>query len=203
VAEQIAASEAPAFVRGRLAGLTGTRWVGIDGKGASGKTTLAAAVAEALPGAVVVHVDDFARRSVETWERDRFVAQVLESLAAGRRARYERWDWKSDTSAEWFEVEAGVPVVVEGVSSTDVRLGVPWDVTLWVDATYEVRLARALARDGEALSRHWVDAWVPAEDAYEAAQRPQERVDAVVHGVSADLPHLDDDAEPDQASWRP
>ena len=187
MAVRIDASEAPAFVRQRLAGLTGTRWVGIDGKGGSGKTTLAAAVAAGLPAAVVVHVDDFARPSVETWERDRFVAQVLAPLAAGQPARYERWDWDTDASAGWAEVGVGVAVVVEGVSSTDVRLGVPWDVTLWVDAPHEVRLARALARDGEAMRQQWVDAWMPAEDAYEAAQRPQERVDAVVSGTSAEF----------------
>ena len=27
----------------------------------------------------------------------------------------------------------GVPVIVEGVSATDVRLPVPWDVTLWIE----------------------------------------------------------------------
>ncbi|RYZ31595.1 MAG: hypothetical protein EOP01_03045 [Propionibacteriaceae bacterium] len=180
MAVRIRADEAAAFVRDRLAGRSGTRWVGIDGLGASGKTTLAATVAAALPGAVVVHVDDFARPSVETWERDRFVAQVLEPLVAGRPARYERWDWASDASLGWVDVAPGLPVVVEGVSSTDVRLGVPWDVTLWVDAPDEVRLARALARDGEAMREQWVERWRPAEEAYEAAQRPQERVDAVV-----------------------
>lgn len=177
---RIRAGEVPGLVRTRLAGLAGTRWVGIDGKGASGKTTLAAALVAGLPGAVVVHVDDFARPSVETWERDRFVAQVLEPLVAGRPARYERWDWGRDASAGWADVPVGVPVVVEGVSSTDVRLGVPWDVTLWVDVPAEVRLARALARDGEAMREQWVGRWMPAEDAYEAAQRPQERVDVVV-----------------------
>ncbi|GAA3572009.1 AAA family ATPase [Microlunatus spumicola] len=185
---RIRADEVPAFVHGCLAGLGGTRWVGIDGKGASGKTTLAAVVAAALPGAVVVHVDDFARPSVETWERDRFVEQVLTALRQGRPARYERWDWGTDASAGWSEVPVGVPVVVEGVSSTDVRLGVPWDVTLWVDAPADVRLARALARDGEAMREQWVERWMPAEDAYEAAQRPQDRVDAVVvAGVVADV----------------
>jgi hypothetical protein len=191
VVVRISVAEAPTFVRGRLSGLAGTRWVGIDGKGASGKTTLATAVAAALPGAVVVHVDDFARPSVETWERDRFVAQVLEPLAAGRPARSERWDWSTDASGGWAGVGVGVPVVVEGVSSTDVRLGVPWDVTLWVDVPTAVRLARALARDGEAMREQWVERWMPAEDAYEAAQRPQDRVDAVVVGASAGFPTLD------------
>lgn len=186
MASRIGAAQAPAFVRERLAGLDGTRWVGIDGKGAAGKTTLAAAVAAVLPGAVVVHVDDFARPRVETWERDRFVEQVLVPLLGGRPARYERWDWGRDASAGWDEVAVGVPVVVEGVSSTDVRLGVPWDVTLWLDLPAEVRLRRALERDGEGMRAQWVERWMPAEDAYEATQRPQDRVDAVVDPVLDD-----------------
>lgn len=182
MAVRVGVREAPALVARRLSGLTGTRWVGVDGKGASGKTTLADAVAAAVPGAAVVHVDDFARPSVETWERERFVEQVLAPLRAGRPARYERWDWDTDASLGWASVPVGVPVVVEGVSSTDVRLGVPWDVTLWLEVAYEVRLARALARDGEAMREQWVERWMPAEDAYEAAQHPQERVDVLVVG---------------------
>ena len=180
MAVRIGLDEAPTFVAQRLAGRHGTRWVGIDGKGAAGKTTLAAAVAAVLPGAVVVHVDDFARPAVATWERHRFVAEVLTPLAAGGPARYVRWDWDTDAPGGWGEVPVGVPVVVEGVSSTDVRLGVPWDVTLWLEVPESVRLERAIDRDGEAMREQWVARWMPEEDAYEAAQRPQERVDAVV-----------------------
>ena len=165
------------LVAERLRGRSGTRWVGIDGFGATGKTTLAAAVARALPEAVVVHVDDFARPSVTTWERDRFVAQVLAPLQAHRPGRYQRWDWGSDTGAEWHDVPPGVPVVVEGVSSTDVRLGVPWDVQVWVEADPEVRLARARERDGEAMLARWLHDWMPSEERYAVAQRPRERAD--------------------------
>lgn len=78
---------------------------------------------------MVVHNDDFARPGLIGWDRDRFVAQVLEPLLAGRPGRYQR-DFASDTGAEWHDVPVGVPVIVEGVSATDDRLPVPWDVTL-------------------------------------------------------------------------
>ena len=174
----------PEWVRGRLTGLTGTRWVGVDGFGASGKTTLAEAIADELPGSVVVHIDDFARPDVRGWERDRFVAQVLEPLLAGRPAHYQRWDFGRNVGAEWLDVPAGVPVIVEGVSSTDVRLGVPWDVTLWIEEPYAIRLARALERDGPEMMDRWLTDWMPSEEAYAAEQRPQERVDAIVVDAS-------------------
>ncbi|GAA1434759.1 AAA family ATPase [Microlunatus lacustris] len=176
----VAATDLPGLVAERVRDRAGTRWVGIDGFGAAGKTTLAAAVAHALPGSVVVHVDDFARPSVQGWERDRFAEQVLAPLAASRSARYQRWDWDSDTGAEWHDIPPGVPVVVEGVSSTDVRLGVPWDVQVWVEASREVRLARALERDGESMMDQWLTDWMPSEERYAAAQRPRERSDFCV-----------------------
>ena len=173
----VPAVEVPGLVAARLRNQPGTRWIGVDGFGAAGKTTLAASLARALPGSVVVHVDDFARPSVQGWERDRFVDQVLAPLVAGRTARYQRWDWDSDTGAEWHDVPPGVPVVVEGVSSTDVRLGVPWDVQVWVEASREVRLARALERDGESMMEQWLTDWMPSEERYAEAQRPRERAD--------------------------
>ena len=115
-------------------------------------------------------------------------SQVLQPLLAGRPARYQRWDWDSNAGAEWHEVPVGVPVVVEGVSSTDVRLGVPWDVTLWVDAPYEIRLARARQRDGPDLLDRWLTDWMPSEEAYAREQRPQERVDLIVAGSRPEHP---------------
>jgi uridine kinase len=168
-----------AAVVAALHGREGTRWIGVDGKGATGKTSLAARIAAALPGSVIVHIDDFARPDLRGWERDRFVRQVLEPLLAGRSARYQRWDFLRNVGAEWYTVPAGVPVVVEGVSATDVRLGVPWDFTIWIEVPYELRLTRALERDGPEMRERWLTDWMPSEDAYEREQHPQERVDLV------------------------
>jgi uridine kinase len=175
----MAQREPVAAVLEALRDRTGTRWVGVDGKGASGKTTLAERIASALPRAEVVHVDDFARPDLRGWDRNRFVRQVLEPLLAGQPGHYQRWDFDRDVGAEWHEVGTGVPVVVEGVSSTDVRLGVPWDFTIWVEVPSDVRLGRARERDGEGMMERWLTDWIPSEEAYEAEQRPQERVDLI------------------------
>jgi uridine kinase len=172
-------AEVVAAVVAALRGRQGTRWIGVDGKGASGKTALAARIAAALAGSVVVHIDDFARPDLRGWDRGRFVREVLQPLLAGRPARYQRWDFDRNVGAEWHMVPTGVPVVVEGVSATDVRLGVPWDFTIWVEVPYEIRLARALERDGRRMMERWLTDWMPSEDAYEQEQRPQDRIDLV------------------------
>lgn len=170
-------------VAGTLRERTGTRWVGVDGFGASGKTTLAARIAAALPGSVVIAVDDFARPGLRGWDLQRFAAQVLEPLLLQRPGRYQRWDFERDVGADWVIVPTGVPVIVEGVSATDERLAVPWDVTLWVEASAEVRWSRILQRDGPDRLELWRDDWLPSEQAYAQDQRPFERADYVVSGA--------------------
>ena len=112
----------------------------MDGFGAAGKSTLAAAIADAV-GGVVVPVDDFGRVGVRGWDRELFIRQVLEPLTAGRPARYQAWDLVADAPLDWREVPPGLPVIVEGVSSTDARVPVPWNLTLWVEASRRGPLA--------------------------------------------------------------
>ena len=89
---------------------------------------------------------------------------------------------------DWREVPPGVPVIVEGVSSTDVRVPVPWDLTLWVEAAPEVRWQRILDRNEPELLERWRTDWLPNEEAYAAEQRPWDRVDAIVREPDARSP---------------
>jgi uridine kinase len=189
VAQRLSPDAAPAWVQQRLAGRTGTRWIGVDGFGAAGKSTLARRIAAALPAAHVIEVDDFARAGVRGWDRELFGAQVLAPLLAGRPARYQRWDLVADVGMDWVTVPSGVPVVIEGVSATDNRLPVPWDVTMWLDTPIDVRRQRICARDRDpALLERWRSDWLPSEQAYAAAQQPWLRVDLIVDGSGGIIP---------------
>ena len=115
MAVRLTPARAVAWVAKLLAGRSGTRWVGIDGLGAAGKTTLAEAIAAALPGAVVVSVDDFARPGVATWDHELFRREVLEPVLQGRPGSYDRWDLMTDRAGARVAVPVGVPIVVEGV----------------------------------------------------------------------------------------
>lgn len=176
------ADQAPGWVSKRLVGSHRTRWIGIDGLGAAGKSTLATAVAAALPGAVVVSVDDFARPGTDTWDHELFRHRVLEPIVAGRPGRYQRWDLLTELPGDWVEVPAGLPIVVEGVSCTDQAVVVPWDLRLWVEAGEAVRRDRISRRDPPALLRRWEQDWWPQEQIYLQQQRPDLRADAVVQG---------------------
>jgi uridine kinase len=168
--------------------------IGVDGPGGSGKSTVARALADRL-SATVVEGDDFYRPSAERnaaafdaqaigagfdWERLR--DQVLAPLAAGRPTRYQRYDWDSDQLGDWVPVEGAQPIIVEGVYTAREELRRYFDVTIWVEAPSEVRLARGLDRDGEASRSLWVDEWMPAEDRYMEVMRSRDHADLVADG---------------------
>lgn len=160
-----------------------TVWIGIDGFGGAGKTRLAKQLASSIGDPPVVHIDDFAGPGVPEWDWQRFVTQVRDPLVAGLRGRYQRWNWDRDEPGEWCEIPAAVPVIVEGVSCTRREVGIAWDVQVWVDTPRQVRLDRALRRDGPAMLARWLTDWMPSEERYAARERPQERVDWIVSGT--------------------
>jgi uridine kinase len=155
--------------------------IAVDGFGGSGKTTIAQWLAGRLGGTRVCS-DDFARPGVLGWEWRRFEEQVLSPLLEDRIALYQRYDWDEDRLAEWHEIEPGGLVIAEGVSISRKELGDPWDLKIWVEAPYELRLARGVERDGEAMRDTWVNFWMPQEERYVEEQRPHERADYVVLG---------------------
>ena len=160
-----------------------TVFIGVDGFGASGKSTFASRLAEHRPGSLVVHIDDFAAPGIPEWDWRRFREQLLTPLLAGRPARYQRWDWRRNEAAEWRDVPLGRTVVVEGVSATRCEVGAPWALTVWVDASREVRLARARERDGDAMLATWLQRWMPEEQAWAARANPLDHVDLTVSGT--------------------
>jgi uridine kinase len=75
---------------------------------------------------------------------------VLVPLSGGRGARYQRYDWPSDSLAEWREVASDRLVVVEGVYVLRRELRGYYEHRIWIEADRDVRLRRGLERDGEA-----------------------------------------------------
>jgi|tagenome__1003787_1003787.scaffolds.fasta_scaffold20837909_2 uridine kinase len=159
-----------------------TRWIGVDGPGGAGKSSFAERVAAAVPGVVVVSVDEFSGPDVTEWDWVRFDRELVEPLRTGRAGRYRRWEWRSETAGDWREVPTGSVVLVEGVSATRSEVAAPWTLRVWVDAPRELRLERVLTRDGPAVMARWLEDWIPSEEAYVARERPKERADLIVAG---------------------
>ena len=152
-------------------------FVGIGGRGGSGKSTLAATI----PGAQVVGTDEF--WDGDRFELDRLRAEVFAPLLAGAQARYSSWDWDGRRAGGPREVEPAGIVVVEGVCALHRMFRDDYDVRVWVEAPYAVRLARGVARDGEAARQTWVERWMPSEDRYVERDDPVSCAHVVVEGL--------------------
>ncbi|WP_181310792.1 4-amino-4-deoxy-L-arabinose transferase [Nocardioides campestrisoli] len=169
-----------ALAGARPALATGTRIVCVDGPSGSGKSTLAADLAAAVPpgDAVVVQLDDL----LDGWDGgltrmiSSLVGHVLAPLSAGRASGYRRYDWHAGRFAEWTPVPPVPLVVVEGVGA-GARLTAPYrSLCVWVEAPRELRLARGIARDGEAFAPHWLT-WADQEDIHFARDETRRRAD--------------------------
>jgi uridine kinase len=162
-----------AGVRGR-AQLT---LVGIGGHGGAGKTTLA----RAIPDARIISTDEFWRG--DGFDIDRLRREVVEPLTRGETARFSSYDWDARELRGERRVEPVGVVVVEGVCALHRTVREAYDIRVWVEAPYDVRLARGVARDGEGARATWVEHWIPSEERYVARDDPVSCADLVVDGT--------------------
>ncbi|MEO5653389.1 MAG: 4-amino-4-deoxy-L-arabinose transferase [Marmoricola sp.] len=170
---RLALDRPPTLGKGRL--------VCVDGPAGSGKTTLAAALAE-LGGGGVVHMDDL----YEGWSGlatiDQQLHELLTPLSEGRAGRYRRYDWDEKRFAEEVVVEPAAMTILEGVASGAARFADLITVLVWIEAPHDVRLRRGLERDGDAFAPHW-ERWAADEVALFARERTRQRADVVVDGT--------------------
>jgi uridine kinase len=154
----VPASTATATDLAALAALVGrhTR-LGVDGRDAAGKTTLADALGT-LTGATRIRLDDFHR-------------------PAEQRVDYYRDAFDLTAFADAVRRVDGA-VVADGVFLFRPELDGLWDVRIRLEVDPEEQLRRAAAR-GDAVERY-ATRYRPAHDAYEAAVRPADRADVVL-----------------------
>jgi uridine kinase len=158
--------------------------VGIGGHGASGKSTLAAAIAAALPDAGVqtIATDSFWNGS--QFDLPRLHSDVIAVLLAGGTSHYREWDWANKRFNDEPRVitPTGI-VIVEGVCALHEMFRHDQQLRVWVSAPHDERLRRGVARDGEAMRSVWTDVWIPSEEAYVARDNPLACAHMIVDGT--------------------
>jgi uridine kinase len=122
--------------------------VGIDGLGGAGKSTVAKCIRENIQNTTIIDMDDFYVPQLKRADWHRVHKQVIKPLRNGSSAYYQRFDWDIEELAEWHTVEPKGVIVLEGVYSLHEKLRDAYNYKIWVEAPYELRLQRGIARDG-------------------------------------------------------
>lgn len=165
----------------------GMRIVALDGRCASGKTTMARQLAQ-VTGAGVAHMDDFflppelrsPRRLAEPGGNvhyERFAEEVLTRLEISQAFRYRCFDCSRMEPGGEREVRAGNLRIVEGAYSCHPAFGEYMGLRVFSDVEPEEQLERIRRRDGAGMLENFRDKWIPMEERYFREFHIRERAD--------------------------
>lgn len=163
--------------------------VAIDGKCTSGKTTLAAKLAE-IYDCNVFHMDDFFLRPEQRTparfaevggnvDYERFREAVLLPLQAGQPFFYCPFDCSALALSEPIQVAPRKLNIVEGTYSQHPHFGDPYDLKVVLTVTPELQRERVLQRPAF-LHRRFFEEWIPMENRYFQCWKIEETCDLVL-----------------------
>lgn len=155
--------------------------IAIDGRCASGKTTLSSQLQQAC-GCGVVHMDDFFLRPEqrtqkrydtpgENVDHERFLEEMLLPLHQGQAAVYRPFDCSTQQFSDPIRLEPLPVVVVEGSYSCHPSLWPYYDLTVFLSLPSDQQMQRIIQRDGETYAKVFADKWIPLEETYFAQRR--------------------------------
>ena len=125
----------------------------IDGRAGSGKSTFAEQLQQQLfrdgeSAPRVIHMDNI----FEGWDglalgSDYMVRFILEPLARQETASWQDWSWVKNQRSSWREFSGGTPLIVEGCGALTERSKAHANLSLWLEASEEVRRERWVQRE--------------------------------------------------------
>lgn len=166
--------------------------VAIDGRAASGKTTLAKLVSEAYFASNrsilrIVHMDDL----YPGWEGLRagstyLYSEILLPLESGKPANWQIWNWEtsgrgnpSEPGNGWRQFTPGVPLVVEGCGSISRLTRDLIDLGIWLEAPLDTRKSRWTDREGALTAEYW-GFWQSQEDEFYQVEQSASLADTIL-----------------------
>lgn len=153
--------------------------VAIDGRCASGKTTLAGYL-KAHYDCNVIHMDHFFLRPEqrtaerlntpgENVDHERFLEEVLLPLREGREFSYRPFDCSCQALAEPVTIVPGNLTVIEGSYSCHPQLWEQYDLHLFLTVSPEEQMRRIHRRNGAQMAKMFENRWIPLEERYFSA----------------------------------
>lgn len=164
--------------------------IALDGRCGSGKTTLAAQLAEHFPNSLTIHTDDYylpPADRVPGWDKipcanidlNRLRAEILDPARAGQSFLYKAYSCREGTYLPPVSCTPAPLVLVEGSYSHHPALATCYDLRVFVTCSKEEQARRLQAREG-AHYPAFVERWIPLEEGYFAKYHIEESADLVL-----------------------
>lgn len=169
------------------------RVIAIDGRGGSGKTSLAERLHNAVPNSAIVHTDDVAWNQAYFDWAALLAENILQPLHRGEAVDFRPPAWIAHDRPGSITVPGGAAFIwVEGTGISRQELA-PWlDASVWVQGDVGEQERRLLVRDGDSpeMLEH-VANWMLEELPFLVREQPWARATMIVAGLA----HLDHDPD--------
>lgn len=153
-----------------------SRLIAIDGRCASGKTTLSAELKNMIP-CNVIHMDHFFLRPEqrtperlntpgENVDHERFLTEVLIPLKKGEKVSYRPFDCQTMSFGKKIELDNKKINIIEGSYSCHNALYDYYDLHIFLSVSPEVQMRRIILRDGSEKAKIFESKWIPLEKKY-------------------------------------
>ncbi len=150
--------------------------IAIDGRCASGKTTLSSYLKEVF-GCNVIPMDHFfLQPHMRTEERlsqpggnvdyERFLTEVLLPLTKGEPFSYRPYNCHMQQLDDAVSITPSSITIIEGSYSCHPTLRKHYDYCIFLTTSYENQLQRILLRNGEDVLNVFKEKWIPLEEMY-------------------------------------
>lgn len=164
--------------------------IAMDGRAASGKTTLAESLRIVLD-ADVIHMDDFfLPPALRTEDRlseaggnihyERFLEEVIPNVLQKKPFAYRIFDCGKMDFCGVREIGDKPFRIIEGSYSHHPKFGRYADITVFLNVSPEAQIKRIRARNGEKMLERFLHRWIPMEEKYFAQYSIGDHADITV-----------------------
>jgi len=168
----------------------GAHRVGVDGRSAAGKTTLAGELVQRIEA----HGQTCTCVSIDDFHPPDYVARAIAGDFTPERYPHEGYDLGAFRRV-LLEPRDGV-LIVEGAYLFLPELHDCFTLTIWLEIDFDTMLTRAQKRDVawvgsvERVRERYERYWIPRHTYYEETRHPRDRADIVVDNTDLERPRI-------------
>lgn len=166
------------------------RIIAIDGRCASGKTTLSNMLMEKL-NAEVIHLDHFFLSNVQKTEQrmneiggninyERFITDVLVKVGSNQPFEYLAFDCNSQSLKDKYVIDNNRLLIIEGTYAHHPKFIKYYDYLVFLTIDESLQIERLQKRNPQLINR-FINDWIPKEEIYFETFKIKDHADIIIN----------------------